>query len=129
MKIDFDLIENYKIVTEYIIDKEKRTIVCIIKTVDDVPDRLAKYGLSDEDYDDIDYDIREYKGIAKCAPEDEWDETYGIRLAEYRASRARQADVNNEIKKYIRGISKCINNLYDYGMLKDPHKPKGKFDE
>lgn len=95
-------------------------------TMNDIPMRLAKYGLADEDYDDIDLDIRTYKGIAKCAPGDTWDETYGKRLAEYRAARARQVDVNTELKAYINGISKCIDNLYDYGLMKDPHKPQEK---
>ena len=112
-----------KVTTEYIVNEKKRTVVCVITTVNDVPGRLAKYDLADEDYDDIDFDVREYKGIAKCAPGDTWDEEYGRRLAEYRAARARQVDVNNELKAYIRGISKCIDNLYDYGLMKDPHKP------
>lgn len=112
--------------TEYKVNKEKHTVVCIITAVNDVPLRLKKYGLADEDYDYIDFDIRSYKGVAKCSPMDEWDETYGKRLAEYRAARARQIDVNTELKNYIKGISKCIDNLYDYGLLKDPHKPKNK---
>lgn len=109
--------------TEFKINEEKRTVVCIITTVNDVPVKLAKYGLADDHYDEEDFDIRIYKGIAYCSPEDTWDENYGKRLAEYRASRARQVDVNTELKDYIRGISKRIDNLYDYGLLKDPHKP------
>lgn len=115
-----------RVTTEYKINKEKQVVVCIITTVNDVPSRLAKYGLADEDYDDIDLDIRTYKGIAKCAPEDVWDEAYGKRLAEYRAARARQVDVNTELKAYINGISKCIDNLYDYGLMRSPHKPEEK---
>lgn len=88
--------------------------------------RLAKYGLADEDYNTIDLDIRTYKGIVKCAPGDVWDETYGKRLAEYRAARARQADVNTELKTYINGVSKCIDNLYDHGLMKNLHKPEEK---
>ncbi len=109
--------------TEYKVDEEKRVIVCIITTMNDVQDRLEKYELSDDKYD-IDFDdIRIYKGIARCAPEDEWDEAYGKRLAEYRASRKRQVDVNNELRKYMKGIMRCVDNLYDYGFLKDPHFP------
>jgi hypothetical protein len=109
--------------TEYKVNKEKRTVVCIIRTYDEIPKKLWKYGLIDEDYDDI-HEIREYVGIARCAPEDEWDETYGKHLAEYRACRERQVDVNNELKKYIKDISKRIDNLYDYGLLKNPHYPE-----
>lgn len=115
-----------RVTTEYKVNEEKRTVVCIMTTVNDVPLRLAKYGLADEDYDAINLDIRTYKGIAKCAPGDVWDETYGKRLAEYRAARARQVDVNTELKAYINGISKCIDNLYDHGLMKNPHKPEEK---
>lgn len=116
---DFD-----RITTEYKVNEDKKTIVCIITTVNDIPLKLAKYGLADDNYSEDEYDIRTYKGIAKCAPGDVWDEVYGKRLAEYRAARARQVDVNTELKAYINGISRCIDNLYDYGLLKDPHKPK-----
>lgn len=112
------------VTTEYEVNKEKRTIVCIMTTVNDVPRRLEKYGLADGDYDEKDFDVRVYKGIAKCAPDDTWDETYGRRLAEYKAAHARQVDVNNELKAYIKGVSRCVDNLYDYGLLKDPHRPE-----
>ena len=113
-----------RVTTEYKVNEVKRTVVCIITTINDVPHRLAKYGLADEEYDDIDYDVRIYKGIAKCAPEDEWDEIYGKRLAEYRAAKARQVDVNEELKNYVKGISRCINNLQEYGFVREPYKPK-----
>ena len=115
-----------RVTTEYKVNKEKGTVVCILTVINDIPLRLAKYGLADEDYDDIDLDIRIYKGVAKCAPDDVWDEVYGKRLAEYRAARARQIDVNTELKSYINGISRCIDNLYDYGFMKNPHFPKEK---
>ena len=113
-----------EVVTEFIVNEKKRTVVCVMTTINDVPARLAKYGLADGDYDDVDFDIREYKGIAKCAPGDVWDAEFGKHLAEYRASKMRKADVNQELQKYIKGIMRCVDNLYDYGMLKEPHRPK-----
>ncbi len=112
---------NCRVTTEFKVNAEKRTVLCIITAINDVPIRLAKYGLADEDYDNIDFDIRIYKGIARCAPEDTWDESYGKKLAEYRASCERRTDVNNELKAYINDISRRIDNLYDYGLMKDPH--------
>lgn len=123
--IDTDFFGLDKVTTEYVVNKEKRTIVCFITTINDVQTRLTKYGLWDDPNNDNDdeLDVRIYKGIAKCAPEDKWDSRYGCRLAEYRASRARQVDVNNELKNYINTISKRIDNLYDYGLMKHPHIP------
>lgn len=111
-----------RVTTEYEINEKKRTIVCIITAINDVPLRLSKYGLWSSDEDE-EPDIRVYKGVAKCAPEDKWDPLYGRRLAEYRASRARQVDVNNELTYYINTLSKRIDNLYDYGLMKHPHIP------
>lgn len=112
--------------TQYIVNKETRTIFCIITAVNDVPKRLAKYGLADEKYDGIDFDVREYKGVARCAPEDVWDEKFGKRLAEYRAAKARQVDVNNDLMSFKKCFAKSLDDLCEYGMMKNPHKPTEK---
>ena len=119
--MEYDL--SKKVTTKYKVNKKKGTVICIITTVDEIPRRLEKYDLADEQYDDF-IDVRVYKGIAYCAPEDEWNEAFGRRLAEYRAQRARQVDVNTEIKKYIKGLSRNIDNLYDYGLIKEPRRPE-----
>ena len=110
------------VITEFKVNEDKRTVVCIITTIDDILEKLAKYGLADEDRE-YGIDVRRYVGVARCAPEDKWDEMYGRRLAEYRASIARRADVNNEIMNFVKGIKQCANNLCKYGLLKSPHKP------
>lgn len=112
------------VTTEFIVNEEKRTVVCIITTVDDMADRLAKYGLADDQYDDIE-DVRIYKGIAKCCPQDTWDESYGKKLAEWRAARKRKTDINNEISNYIVSMYERLDTLDIYGRLKDPTPPKG----
>lgn len=112
----------FSIDTEFKVNKDKGTVTCIITTVDDVATRLAKYNLANEDYD-YGIDIRKYVGVAYCSPEDIFDEAYGRRLAEYRASKARKIDVNNEITNFVKGIRQCANNLYKYGLLKEPHNP------
>lgn len=116
------------VTTEFIVNEEKRTVVCIITTVDDMADRLAKYGLADDQYDDIE-DIRVYKGIAKCCPQDTWDESYGKKLAEWRAARKREVDINNEIYDYIDSMSERLETLEIYGRLKEPTPPKGYWEE
>lgn len=112
------------VTTEFIVNEEKRTVVCIITTVDDMADRLAKYGLADDKYDDME-DVRIYKGIAKCCPQDTWDESFGRKLAEWRAARKRQVDINNEIYDYICSMDDRLTTLEIYGRLKDPTPPKG----
>lgn len=116
------------VTTEFIVNEEKRTVVCIITTVDDMADRLAKYGLADDQYDDIE-DIRIYKGIAKCCPQDTWDESFGKKLAEWRAARKREVDINNEIYDYIDSMNERLETLEIYGRLKEPTPPKGYWEE
>lgn len=110
------------------INEEKRTITCIITVEMDILEILRKYGfetgyLIDNDYETI-YKTRTYVGIAKCAKEDKWNEDFGKRLAEYRAMRKRQIDVNNEIKDFYKKEIHKLNNLSNYGLLKTPKDPR-----
>ena len=105
--------------TKFKINKEKGVVVCIVECGNDVFNILRKYGFAPHCHDWK----KIYKGIARCAPEDEWDETYGKRLAEYRAMRARQIDVNNQLKAYYKREVINFSNLITYGLLKTPKHP------
>lgn len=107
--------------TKFYVNEEKRTVVCIISTTNEVIDRLWKYdvyihmGLAEE---------CEYIGIAKCAPEDIWNENYGRKLAEYRAMEKRRKDVNRKINTYIEITQKKLDNLSAYGKIKASRPPQ-----
>ena len=124
----FNCIER-KVDTEFIIDEEARVVVCIITAENDVESRLSKYELWDDAYDNVIFDTRRYKGVARCAPDDVWDEKIGMHLAEYRASKKRQNDVNNELRKYINGVKACVDKLEKYGLMKEPRKPKELYND
>lgn len=111
-----------RIKTEYYINEEKRTIVCVITATNDIFRRLAKYGLEDYYCDKKNTYI--YKGVAKCAPEDTWNVEYGKKLAEYRAACARKSHVNKELAYYANKIYKKVSHLCAYGLMKDSHEPK-----
>jgi len=114
-----------KVETKFFIDKEKRVVTCIVTTYDEVARRLAKYDFADDRYDySLLSDVRKYVGIARCSNEDEWNESYGCKLAEYRATRQRRADVNEEIIKYIKSMKINLDKLATYGMIKNPHYPE-----
>ncbi len=109
--------------TEFKINEEKRTIVCILTTVDDFSFRAAKYGLfSEADW----FTKKIYIGKAKCAPEDKWDESYGKKLAEYRASEKRKKYINRKIKEFVKDFSRKMENFEKYGMIKDSKYPEYK---
>lgn len=110
--------------TEFKINREKGVIVCIVRTRGDVAEICRKYNCFNLlDYISY-YEERVYKGIARCAPEDEWDETYGKRLAEYRAMTKRANYVNRKVKKIWKDTTRKLNDLYRYGFLKEPKEPK-----
>lgn len=110
--------------TKYIVNKEKRTVVCIIETEEDVRKRLRKYNVfypvTLKSLEEIRKQNKTYKGVAKCHPD---DEKYGKRLAEYRASKLRKNDVNNFLNNYIEKMRKNLDNLEMYGMIKEPQEP------
>lgn len=108
--------ENARVVTDYYINEEARTVVCIITAYDDVAAKLAKYGLADDNIVIVEKKV--YRGVAKCSPADVWDEKVGMRLAEYRASRARAAYVNEQIDKFISDNERRLKNLRMYGRMK-----------
>ena len=113
-----------KVETKFFIDELKRTVVCVVTTYDEVARRLAKYNLADDKYENSLFsDVRKYVGVAKCSDEDEWNENYGCKLAEYRATKQRKADINEELIKYIKGMKINLDKLESYGLIKNPHYP------
>ena len=87
----------------YFIDKEKRTIVCKITGCANIArTRLNKLAPHFDHYGD-DYENflipNEFVGVAKCAPEDEWNEEFGMKLALNRAKRKRGIAINHALIK------------------------------
>lgn len=110
--------------TNFKIDKKNRVVVCIIETSAwDVFDKLDKYDLA-YGFDVKPQDTKRFVGVAKCAPEDEWDESYGKKLAEYRASTKRKNYVNRCLMNHADKIVNNINHLINFGFLKDCRPPK-----
>ena len=105
----------------YKINKEKRTVVCIINGCEELAsDRMYKYARHIEQRW-LEFSIkRQYIGIAKCSPEDEWDEEKGKKLALIRAKRKRCRDINKMIYRVIDMMKREIADLEKYGIHKLP---------
>ena len=108
--------------TKFYVNEKKRTVICVIFTKNEVLDRLWKYDIYDGTMNL--YENCKYVGIAKCAPEDVWDENYGRKLAEYRAMEKRRKDVNRKIMDYIAFTEKKLTNLSTYGKIKASRPPQ-----
>lgn len=131
---EFEFINEYikDFETKFRVDKEKRTITCIITTKEDFLSRIIRYGFAEEfgrlpfelnDLRDEDLDVRKYVGVAKCSPVDEWDEEYGKQLAEYRAALQRRSDINQRIEDFCHRMGTRIDNLWFFGRLREPKHP------
>lgn len=108
------------VTTTYYVNKEKRTVVCVINTFNDVCDKIIKYGLKVPVKHCCEKKV--FRGVAKCSPEDEWDEAVGRRLAERRAAAKRQNYVNNAIDRYVNKEVARLNNLIEHGVLRYPNE-------
>lgn len=119
---------NHSVSTKFIVNENKKVVVCIITAINDVPYRLQKYGLKGEKqfwYEEgLETDIRRYVGVARCLPGDKWDERYGRKLSEYKASMKRQKTVNREIYNWAEKQTSKLADLTTYGYLKNPHFPE-----
>lgn len=110
---------------EYFVNRERGIVVCKINKCSEIAiDRIRKYCKSDP-WARRDYIIPyTFTGIAKCAPEDEFDEEYGKKLALLRAKQARGAAVNAMIYKYIDTLHMDIENLFDYAIHDIPKEDR-----
>ena len=104
----------------YKINKEKRVIVCTVTDCTHIATgRIYKYAKHYMyEYADIIKD--KYVGVAKCSPEDEWDEEKGKRLALIRAKRKRSKDINRVITRAIQIMKREIEDLEKYAIHKIP---------
>lgn len=107
----------------YIIDEEKRTVVCLIKvqptlTADIVDKYLEASNLHPTCGLDIDFLGYTFRGIAKCHPEDKWNEEVGCKLARERAEKQANRAINNELSAYVRNLRHAADLIEKYGYRK-----------
>ena len=103
------------------VDKERGVVVCALYNCRYIAvNRIEKYCndiIVPVDWMPEEYYIHDtYIGIAKCAPEDEFDEEYGKRLALTRAKVKRNRAINNTIQKYIHKVAINVKRLATYGI-------------
>ena len=70
-----------------------------------------------------------YVGVAKCAPEDTFNENIGKKLALAKAKKKRAKAINNMIKKWLVKERRLLNNLEQYGIHEVPEIPNVEVDE
>ena len=94
---------------KFYVNKEKGTIACVINIVDDRPIQYAAHNfLSELEYNGIQIwpQIKSklrtsYVGLAKCSPQDEWNEEIGRKIAFARAKIAFYKDFFRVFREYL----------------------------
>ena len=112
---------------KFIVDKEHRAVVCII---DDTEWELYRF-LSQYLFDVATKDAllsNKYVGVAICAPEDEWDEQLGRRIAYHKAKMKFDTSffkhANKVIDAYDESIGRAAEALNAYGRKALEHMEK-----
>jgi len=103
----------------YIINFEKRTVTCILSDCYDiVENRVFKHRMKDVLLYSAPHIKNEFVGVAKCSPEDVFDEKIGMALALDRAKLARKKAINSAVSETIRQLNGLIDYLNEYGYSK-----------
>ena len=98
---------------KYIVNQEKRKIVCVITEdpykLDLILDNVIYY-FAPVDYRRI---KKTYVGIATCAAEDEWNEEFGRKLAFDRAKTKLDRTIFSAAQKTINYLDKQIDRMME----------------
>jgi len=104
---------------KYIINDKDKVVVCILycniwETYNRILKYYPDYNLSDLVRHMQDYNY--YVGVAKCAPEDDFDIEYGKKLALTRAKIKRSKAMNREVIRVINKLKKSTELLEKYAI-------------
>lgn len=104
----------------YIVNKERKTIVCLLTNTEDAfYNFICKHNAKDfltnilggRNYKNISTMPAVFRGTAVCAPEDEWDEELGKKIAYSRARYKFDASFFNHANNFMAYIDKRLDQL------------------
>lgn len=108
----------------FYVNRNDRTVTCVLFGCSNAAiNMLEKYSnnfLSGY-YSEFAIDYS-YVGIAKCTPEDEFNEEFGMRLARYRANRKKEGDIKVVMRKFTKKLRNCAD-LLDKKAMSSPNPP------
>lgn len=113
---------------KFFVNEEKRTVVAIIEDCSlDFIKRISKNPFNEMGYIASTYSNGNwiymndsYKGIAKCAPDDEFDVEIGKTIAMNRALRKYYSDLRNKFGRYVDMCDEIMGlGLDNYKMVDD----------
>ena len=110
---------------QFRVDKEHRMVFCKLSNCRDIAfKRLVKYAphlsACDLYYEDKLRIPNSFYGMAKCSPEDEWDEEKGKKVALAKAKRKRCKAVNKKIEYALKVMEREMHDLMKYAIHNVP---------
>ena len=109
---------------KFIVNKEKKLVICRLENCQNIAcNRTNKYaehayfGWDELKVPNV------FTGVARCAPEDDFDEEYGKKLALIRAKRKRGQVINKVIRNAIRIMEREAMELRKRGIHHIPNLP------
>ena len=111
---------------KYHVDKEHRMVFCKLSNCKEIPyQRLSKYAphfnVWDLEYNDKLGIPNSFYGMAKCSPEDEWDEEKGKKIALAKAKRKRCKAINRKIEYALKVMDRETQDLMKYALHNVPN--------
>ena len=109
---------------KFVVNEEKKIVICKLENCKEIAcNRLLKYAPSIFYSWDLCKIPDVFSGVARCAPEDEFDVEYGKKLALIRAKRKRGQAINKSLRKAVRMMEREIMDIKKYGIHHIPDLP------
>ena len=108
---------RYKV--QYIVKEDERVVICIINGTRNYFSDYMNNRLYNQDYLDSvalytegKYNLKNsYSGVARCAPDDEWNEELGRKIAFNRAKEKLNSAFFKRAKTYVNEVDNRFNQL------------------
>ena len=109
---------------KYIVKEPERMVVCVIY---DTKDYLSRYMWGHDEFDDLYYLDKvdriykmpdSFSGVARCSPDDEWDEALGKKIAYNRAKQKLDESFFKRANAYVNYLDRRFDRIVNrFNML------------
>ena len=100
---------------KFYVNKENRTVTCVIEDTKHLLEEFLNYNLwvTPKVADKMKYLYlpNKFVGIARCMPEDEWDEEFGRKLAYTKARKKLHTVFFKKANDYVNEVDNNINEI------------------
>ena len=107
---------------QYVVDKKNRVVIATIDdcrwdAIDKINKKFIHQATSKMEISSFISDMlmpNRFKAVARCCPEDEWDENVGKRLACERLTKKYEKSLNRRMARFMVDMNKVIDEMSKY---------------